>query len=220
MGDQASTPAPEGLRERKKRRTREHISTVATTLFVERGFDQVAVTDVAATAEVSVNTVYNYFPTKEDLVLPPDEASPRRLADIAATRAIGTSPARAVLDRLRHELRSRDRRLGLTEGFGRVFTMMRAAPTLMARLESLGEQMVDALADQLAAEGDTGRGDPRPRLVAGQIGWVHATVFAEIGSRVTAGQRPDAIATAVLELLDVIEELLSERVLDYATRQE
>lgn len=220
MVDRTATPAPEGLRERKKRRTRDHISTVATALFIERGFDQVAVTDVAADAEVSVNTVYNYFPAKEDLVLPPDEASPRRLADIAAIRAIGTSPARAVLDRLRHELRSRDRRLGLTEGFGPVYSMMRAAPTLMARLESLGEQMVDALARELADEAGTDPDDSRPRLVAGQIGWVHATVFAELGNRVAAGQRPEAIATAVLELLDVVEELLGDRVLHYATRQE
>ncbi|BBJ40169.1 hypothetical protein SSPO_028870 [Streptomyces antimycoticus] len=48
---------------------------MATGLFLERGFDRVTVAEVAAAAEVSVNTVYNYFPAKEDLVLPPDQAS-------------------------------------------------------------------------------------------------------------------------------------------------
>ena len=55
----------EGLRERKKRQTRQYISDVATGLFMERGFDAVTVAEVADAADVSVNTVYNYFSTKE-----------------------------------------------------------------------------------------------------------------------------------------------------------
>ncbi|QBD77365.1 TetR/AcrR family transcriptional regulator [Ktedonosporobacter rubrisoli] len=61
------TQAP-GRRERKKQQTREKIARVAMELFIERGFDQVTVPEVA---DVSVNTVYNYFPTKEDLFWPP-----------------------------------------------------------------------------------------------------------------------------------------------------
>ncbi|WP_285623660.1 TetR/AcrR family transcriptional regulator [Actinoallomurus iriomotensis] len=210
----------EGLRERKKRQTRQRISDVATGLFVERGFENVTITEVAAVADVSVNTVYNYFDAKEDLVLPPDEASPQRLADIVRQRAPGESAARAVLARLRDEVRRRDRKLGLTEGFGRVFQMMRAAPTLLARLDELGRQMTEALAAVLAAETGAAPDDPRPRVVAAQIGWFHALVFAEIGERVTAGQGPDEIATAVLELLDTVEELLGERLLAYAVRED
>lgn len=212
------TPVPEGLRERKKQRSRKHISAVATELFVDRGFDAVAITEVAMAAEVSVNTVYNYFRTKEDLVFPPDEASPRRLADIVQARGRGTSAACSVLECLRRELRSRDRRLGLTEGFGPVYAMMRSAPTLIARLDLLGEQMVANLTQELINEVNTSSADLRPYLVASQIGWAHSTVFAEIGSRVTERQRPEEIASDVLELVDVIEELLSDLVLQYATK--
>jgi AcrR family transcriptional regulator len=211
---------PEGLRERKKRRTRQRIREVATGLFVERGFERVTIAEVAATAEVSVNTVYNYFDAKEDLVLPPDEVSPRRLADIVRQRRPGESAARAVLARLREELRRRDRGLGLTEEFGRVFSMMRAAPTLLARLDELGRQMTGALAAVLAEETGAAPGDPLPRLVAAQIGWFHALVFTEIGERVTAGRSPEEIATAVLELLDTVEALLAEPVLAYAVRDD
>lgn len=218
MNYEKMTPAPAGLRERKKQRSRQHISTVATELFVDRGFDTVAITEVALAAEVSVNTIYNYFRTKEDLVLPPDEASPRRLADIVQVRSRGTSAACAVLESLRSELRSRDRRLGLTEGFGPVYTMMRSAPTLMARLELLGEQMVANLTHELINEVNTSSADLRPYLVASQIGWAHSTVFAEIGSRVTEKQRPEKIATDVLKLINVIEEMLSDLVLQYATK--
>src|SRR3954468_1409682 len=57
-----------GLRERKKRQTRELIAETARRLFVERGFERVKVAEVARAAEVSEATVFNYFPTKEDLV--------------------------------------------------------------------------------------------------------------------------------------------------------
>lgn len=210
----------EGLRERKKRQTRQRIYDEATRLFVERGFDHVTIAEVAAEAEVSVNTLYNYFEAKEDLVLPPDQASPQRLADMVRQRRHGESAAHAVLAHVRDEVDRRDRRLGLTEGFGRVFEMMRAAPTLTARLEHLGQQMTDALAAVLAEETGAAPDAPLPRVVAAQLGSFHALVFAEIGRRTVAGEGPDAIARAVLDLLDAVEGLFSERLLTYAVRKD
>src|SRR5690348_5123031 len=57
-----------GLRERKKQRTRQQIADTARRLFSARGFDEVPVAEIAREAEVSEATVFNYFPTKEDLV--------------------------------------------------------------------------------------------------------------------------------------------------------
>ena len=57
-----------GLRERKKQQTRELIAQTARDLFVAHGFDAVRVAEIAAAADVSEKTVFNYFPTKEDLV--------------------------------------------------------------------------------------------------------------------------------------------------------
>src|ERR671934_2382459 len=65
MRTEASTEV--GLRERKKQRTRQLIAETARRLFSERGFDGVTVAEVAAAAEVSEATVFNYFPAKEDL---------------------------------------------------------------------------------------------------------------------------------------------------------
>src|ERR1700691_2068976 len=58
-----------GLRERKKRLLRQQLSDTATRMFMERGFDAVRVIEVAEACGVSDKTVFNYFPTKEALVL-------------------------------------------------------------------------------------------------------------------------------------------------------
>lgn len=90
--------AETGLRERKKARTRQHIADVAARLFAERGYEQVAVSDVAREAEVAEQTVYNYFGTKEQLVIDRDQQIQHRLVDLIRNRPPGVSSAAAIRD--------------------------------------------------------------------------------------------------------------------------
>jgi hypothetical protein len=108
--------------------------------------------------------------------------------------------------------------VGLTQGFGRFLEMVRAEPTLAVRLDSIGREMVDRLAAVLAAETGAEAGDPLPRLVAAQLGWVQEQLFREIGDRTRAGEAPGAVAEAALALLDTVESLLGPAVRGYARR--
>src|SRR6204780_5598635 len=87
-----------GLRERKKGRARRHIADTAARLFAERGYEHVAVTDVAREAEVAEQTVYNYFPTKEQLVTDREQQVQDRLCDLIRSRPPGVTPAAAIRD--------------------------------------------------------------------------------------------------------------------------
>ena len=63
------TPIARGLRERKKQKTRESIQHEAMRLFGKQGYEQTTIEQIAAAADISPSTFFNYFPTKEDVVL-------------------------------------------------------------------------------------------------------------------------------------------------------
>jgi AcrR family transcriptional regulator len=86
------------LRESKKRETRQRISEVATGLFFARGFDAVTIEEIAAAANVSKMTVFNYFARKEDLFLDREEEVKLLLREALSERPKGQSP----IDALRH----------------------------------------------------------------------------------------------------------------------
>src|SRR6476661_9264009 len=90
----------EGLRERKKRLMRQQLSDTATQMFMDRGFDAVRVTEIAEACGVSEKTVFNYFPTKESLVLDRLEAMVASLHTGLADAAVPpVQAALAILDR-------------------------------------------------------------------------------------------------------------------------
>jgi AcrR family transcriptional regulator len=89
-------PRPLGLRERKKLEQRQRIADVAAELFAERGYDAVSMSDVAEAADVSYQTVYNYFPAKPDLVLDRADAFRELYERTVRERPAGTSPAEAL----------------------------------------------------------------------------------------------------------------------------
>ncbi|AJE82283.1 MULTISPECIES: TetR/AcrR family transcriptional regulator [Streptomyces] len=208
----------EGLRERKKRRTRQQISDVATGLFVARGFDAVTIAEIARAAEVSVNTVYNYFPAKEDLFFDRSTGVIDRLARWVRGRDPGESAAAAVLRELRAEVEAVSPRLGLMDGYADFMRVVEDSPALRSRLWAIGQEVHTRLEEALRAETGAEEGDVLPELMAGQINWLHGAVMSAISRGMVAGGAPAEVSRQVLVLIDEMEELLSERVLNYAVR--
>ncbi|MEU1257342.1 TetR/AcrR family transcriptional regulator [Streptomyces chartreusis] len=208
----------EGLRERKKRETRQRISDIATGLFLEHGFVTVTIAEVAEAADVSVNTVYNYFPAKEDLFFDRSAGVVEQLSRWVRGRAKGESAAGAVLRELRADVESVSPRVGLMEGYDRFMRCIQEAPPLRSRLWSMQQEIHDHLESTLREEAGADAADPLPGLIAGQIAWIHQTVFVHIGREMVAGRNPGKVSREVLVLLDDIEELLSPNVLNYAVR--
>ena len=89
---------PPGLRERKKQQTRQLIADTARRLFAERGFEGVTVAEIAREVDVSEKTVFNYFPTKEDLFYSRLEAFEDELVSAIRDREPGESIAAAFGD--------------------------------------------------------------------------------------------------------------------------
>jgi AcrR family transcriptional regulator len=210
--------APEGLRERKKRETRQRISDIATGLFLERGFDEVTVAEVAKAADVAVNTVYNYFPSKEDLLLDEAEERRERLARMVRERRAGESAVRAILRTLREEIERREPRIGLSANFHRFLRLVESSPTLSVCMHRIAFEMSERLATALAEAAGTAEDDELPKLIAWQVVWLQASLFKEIGQRALAGDAVDDIAASALHRLDLMEGLLSDTVLEYGLR--
>lgn len=118
-----------GLRDRKKAQTRHRLAGVAARLFAEHGYDAVSVVDVARAADVSDQTVYNYFTAKQDLVL--DRADEIRdvYAKVVHERPDGSSPATALRQLVAQDI-ARYRHADPTIARGEFPAQCLASPTL------------------------------------------------------------------------------------------
>jgi AcrR family transcriptional regulator len=157
-----------GLRERKKARIRETIAATAIRVFLERGFDQVSITDIAREAEVSRRTLFAYFPTKEDLVLQRFADHEDEAARTVWARRSDQPPLEALREALLDALRRRDPSTGLNDSpeiiaFLRLIT---STESLAARLMRYTSRGIDALAEALR---DNGFDPLTARLGAAQV---------------------------------------------------
>jgi AcrR family transcriptional regulator len=159
----------EGLRERKKRLTRQRISDVATALFISRGFDEVKIAEIAEKVGVSEKTIYNYFPTKESLVYDQADEDLSRLAAALRNRPPGASPTSVVVEALKQEtvrlvVAAGDVRLDFLPKFGE---MIRETPSLRAAWSEHRHRLAGVVTEILAADAGTDPRDPEP-IVAGR----------------------------------------------------
>ena len=156
------------LRERKKELTRQAIADAAQRLFVERGFEAVTVAEVARAAGVSEGTVFNYFPTKEDLFYSGMEIFEAALVEAVRDRARGES----VLSAFRRFVLERSGRLAADDVAEIIATAARivsASPALQAREREIVARYTDSLAALIAEETGAAADDLEPWAVANAL---------------------------------------------------
>ena len=181
--------APElGLRERKKRQTRQLIFDTAHRLFGERGFESVTVSEIARAAEVSEVTVFNYFPTKEDLFFGGMQFFEEQLIEAVRNRARGESAVSAFRRRVLEgapALATKERYAAIK----RAAQAISASPALAVRERNIVRHYMLQLAGVLAEDTGVAADDVEPLAAAATLMVVHRMLVDDVRKQVVAGRR-------------------------------
>jgi AcrR family transcriptional regulator len=211
-----------GLRERKKQETRDLIAETARRLFAERGFEAVKVAEVAREANVSEKTVFNYFPTKEDLFYSRLEAFEEELLE--AIR--GREPGESVLAAFRRFLLQPSGVFALkgdpreaTERLETITRVITQSPALLARERQVFARYTHSLAALLAEETGAGPDDVEPWVVAQALLGVHRALIDYVRRRVLAGARVPQLADDVRAAGERALALLEGGLREYAVKR-
>jgi AcrR family transcriptional regulator len=193
-----------GLRERKKARTRQLIADTAARLFAERGYEHVAVSDVAHEAEVAEQTVYNYFPTKEQLVTDRDQQIQDRLCDLIRSRPPATTPAAAIRDFVLASVAG-IRSIPPEIWRGELGYLAAISPTVHRLALELADRQANALASAISETADVAQEIAKLQGIA--LAGVFQIIIGEAGQRTREGQSQAKIAKA---LYPIVENILDE----------
>jgi AcrR family transcriptional regulator len=195
-------PEAEGLRERKKRLMRQQLSDTATEMFMQRGFDAVRVSEVAEACGVSEKTVFNYFPTKESLVLDRLDATMASLRTGLAEP--GASPVEAALRILDRELGGMTSWLAAQDDPVRAGAMIRrfgaliqATPSLRAHQSDMMDQFVAVAAAILADRARMSAADPEPQIAATALLGLWRVQFQALARYLDGSRTPVQVHQAV-----------------------
>lgn len=202
-----------GLRERKKEQTRQRITEAAHRLFGERGFDEVTVAQVARAAEVAEATLFNYFPTKEDLFYSGLEAFGDRLIDAVRQRPVG-EPAVVTVRSFLLDVGGQLAQIaaGDREVLERARTTARIISASAALRARERQAIADIAGDLAAVLGD----DPVTRAMANALMGVHSALVDYARNRLLANDRPGAIAADLRTYGERAFALLERGLKDFA----
>ena len=209
-----------GLRERKKEQTRQLIASTARRLFSERGFDAVTVAEIARAADVAEKTVFNYFPTKEDLFYSRLEAFEEELLEAVRGRAPEESAIaafRTFIMRQRGVFDLRDKEA--TDQLRTITRVITGSPALLAREREVLARYTDALAALLAEESGAGAGSVEPRVAAAALIGVHRSLIDYVRRRTLEGADAPAIGREVRREAKRAFARLERGLADYAVKR-
>lgn len=199
----------EGLRERKRRLTRQRISDVATILFATRGFDNVKVSTIADVVGVSEKTVYNYFPTKESMVLDWADEMVDSLARVIADCPRNESLTAAVVQAIKQDMERFDEVPDdLVTYLPRFMALIESTPALRAAWLETYDRIVAVAAEALAARAEIDPRDPEPMIAARALSGLGGVALQARVRYIEQGLRGRKLRDAVLADLERAARLL------------
>jgi len=208
-----------GLRESKKRRTREAIAQAAADLFHERGFAEVTVDDVARAADVSRQTVFNYFPTKEQMLFDREDEIGAALLALVRDRPDGASLVAAFRAHTREFWERFGRILdggGNTHGF---WEIVEANSGLRDYAETSFARQTISVGQELAREWNRRADDPICHALTRALCGVNVAILTCGLGRLTAGESHSAVVGDMIEQADRAYDLLERGFGDYVPVQ-
>jgi AcrR family transcriptional regulator len=205
-------------RARKKARTREEIRTAAQAMFAARGFEAVTIADIAAAADVAVQTVFNHFATKEDLFFDGRTPWVEGAAAAVRTRPASVPPLRALRDNhVAAVVALGDPQAG--EERRSYVATVEASPTLRAReldvVSEAEQRLREALVEVWTSDDAAHPRPEHPETVAALIAatWLAAARVLVVSRRPAilapdAGPADVSLETLAGEVLDRLEQAL------------
>ena len=193
---------PPDRRSRKRLATREGISNAATRLFLERGFENVTVDEIAEAADVGRMTVFNHFPRKEDMFFDRDEAGREMLTEALRQRDPRVAPIetlRLLAHRLVAEQSPYVRFSAGSQGF---IETIEGSETLKARARAIRDEIAQVVAVALSESAGREPTDPVAHLAAGLLlaTWTVALIQAHRTFRKRRGtEKAKAIFLAIVD---------------------
>ena len=208
-----------GLRERKKQRTRQLIRDTAVHLFMQRGFDQVTIAEVAREADVSEATVFNHFPTKEDLVYGQMEAFEQELLEAVRDRPPGQS-ALAAYAGFVLAIRGLITEQQGPEQIAAWARLVLESPALVSREHEIFAQYTAALATLLAEETGAGPDDLTPWVAANALIGLHRGLLEYVRQQALIGRTNPGLARSIRRQGERAVAQLERGFGDYAIKRE
>jgi AcrR family transcriptional regulator len=189
-----------GLRERKKRRTRQALIDAALRLYREHGFEGVTVARIASEADVAPRTFFGYFESKEDVFLGRGDDRIEQLVRAIRERDRSQAVLTAVRPVLLPSRSTKRQRADPDSGNPELSDLLRH-PAVAARLRERWNRWEDRLAEAIAEDVGAGPFDPEPRVVAAALtGAIRVAALAAQAEPTEARRRE--LARRALEILE------------------
>jgi AcrR family transcriptional regulator len=209
-----------GIRENKKRWTRQLIEESAVALFAERGYDTVTMADVARRADVSSATVFNHFATKDALIFLGLERFECELLDAIRARPVTESlpqAFRSFVLAMNGSLTS-----SAPDAMRRLRTIaeiIESSTALRGREQQIYGRYTDLLATLIADETVADRDDPQPWVIANALMGVHRALVRQVRNALLADTPPAQIVRQVRRHASVAFGQLDRGLAGYGRRQ-